>query len=244
MPDQDPPIEPLRRMDPAEPDEQGLGRLERLDPDADESPAARSAAGPPAKPSSRLRDGLSAAITLAVLLSLSSIAAIGGLVAISMGTAVPAGPGAVGSVETGVPITTIRVGESAQGLEEEQEPDRADADPQAPADDVVVPAPPPAPQPPVSEAGGEGAGGGGNDKGNGGGGHGGKKGYGGGWCDARAGGACDAVAGGSVLQPATEPEGDGFVPSDDDEPEDDDHDDDDGGSSSGSGSSHHSGKGH
>lgn len=242
MADQDPPIEPLRRLDPAEPDEQGLGRLERLDPEEEET--AKSSvvtAAPPPTTGSRIRDGLSAAITLAVLMSLSSIAAIGGLVAISMQSAAPAGPGALGSVETGMPVTTIRVGESAQGLEEEPADDRGNRRPGSNGE-AVVPAPAPAPVPaPAPPAPGNGEGktdGGGKGKG------GGSKGDGAAWCDARVGSACDAVAGGSVLQPS-EPEGEGFVPSDDDEyVGDDDADDDDDDVSTGSSGSHHSGKGH
>jgi hypothetical protein len=248
--DQDPPIEPLRRLDPAEPDEHGVGRLERLDPEAEGSASAAAAAAPEAtapKARSRLRDGLTAAITLATLLSLSSIAAIGGLVAVSMRSAPPGGIETVAPMDAEPPLTTIRVGESAQGAPEEPgEPDpaRPSAPPQE--DDSVVEFTPVAPPSPVNEGGGTGGGGngGGNGDGKGAGSAGGGKGAGGAWCDARVGDACDATAPGSVLGPAAEPE-DGYIGGEEDDVEDDDPEDDDqsgtGGSSSRSG---HSGKSH
>ena len=244
MTDQDPPIEPLRRLDPAEPDEQGLGRLERLDPEAEDGPkaAAATATGAvPPKAGSRLRDGLTAAVTLAALLSLSSIAAIGGLVAVSMRSAPRGEIGAVAPMEAGVPLPTIRVGESAQGAPEKSDRDRPDPVPQD--DDSAEEFTPVAPSP-VDEGGdsGGGNGGGGGDQ-EGAGSGGGEQGAGGAWCDARAGGACDATTPGSVLGPGTEPE-DGYVGEEEDEVDDDDDEDDDQGSDSGSSGSSSSGSGH
>ena len=249
MTDQDPPIEPLKRLDPTEPDEQGLGRLERLDPEAEEAGEVASASGAiegAPKNGSRLRNGLTAAVTLATLLSLSSIAAIGGLVAISMRSVDPDGIGAVAPVEAGAPLATIRVGESAQGA---AEPERDPSPPPGDADDSVVEFTPVDPPPAV----GDGTlGGNGGDEGQGGqgsGSGGGSKGAGGAWCDARAGSACDATAGGSVLVPGT-PEGEGYVGDEDDElPEEDEDYDDEGTStgssgSSGSSSGSHRGKHH
>ena len=238
MTDQDPPIERLHRLDPAEPDEQDLGRLKRIDPEADDAPVGTASADAPSRAPSRtgrrVREGVTTAIALAALLSLSSIAAIGGLVAVSMRTIVPAGPRAVAAIEAGVPVTTIRVGETAEGpqKEERERPERQ-AEPQAPSDDFVV-APAPAPAPAPSQGGGDGGGKTDND-----GQLAGPTGVGGAWCDAREGGSCDAVVGGGVLQPATE--GEGYVGSEDDDVEEDDDEDDDE-SSDGSGS--HPGKGH
>ena len=243
MTDQDPPIEPLRRMDPTEPDEQGLGHLERLDPEAEDSVRAGPAGAAPGAPpkASRLRDGVTAAVTLAALLSLSSIAAIGGLVAVSMRSVAPAGIESVAPVDAGAPLTTIRVGESAQGAPEEPDRDRPNVRPQD--DDSVVEFTPVLP-PPDNEGGGTGGGNGGGDGNEGGAGSaGGDKGSGGAWCDARVGAACDAGTGGAVLGPATEVEGEGYVGGEDDEPEYDEDDANDEDSSGGTSSGSHHSKG-
>lgn len=246
MTDQDPPIEPLRRLDPAEPDEGDLGRLERLDPEAEdngsEGPSGGSAPPPP-KAGSRVRDGLTAAVTLAALLSLSSIAAIGGLVAVSMRSVAPGGIERVAPVDAGAPLTTIRIGESAQGASEEPERDRPET-PDRTDDSVVEFTPVVAPPAPDGAAGGgNGGGNSGGDGTEGKGTGGGPKGVGGAWCDTREGSACDATTGGTVLGPTTAVEGEGYVGGEDDAYDDDD--DDDGDDSSG-GSSHgsHPGKGH
>jgi len=247
--DQDPPIERLRRLDPTEPDERGLGRLERVDPEAEDSASPTAAASPgaaPTKARSRLRDGLTTAVTLATLLSLSSIAAIGGLVAVSMRSAPPGGIETVAPMDAEAPLTTIRVGESAQGAPEEpEEPEGDRPAPPPQEDDFVVEFTPVAPPSPVNDGGGTGGGkGGGDGNGEGAGSAGGGKGAGGAWCDAREGDTCDATAPGSVLGPATE----GYVGEEEDEVEDDDPEDDvQGGSSGSSGSSSRSGhpsKGH
>jgi hypothetical protein len=196
-------------------------------------------------------------VALAVLLSLSSIAAIGGLVAISMQTVAPAtGSTAVAPVESNGPIATIHVGEAAQGPEE---PRAKRAEPAASETTASTPSP-------VGASGGDSGGSGNIGAGTGAnGGKGGKEGgngHGGGrsgtygaWCDARQGSSCDAVAGG-VLQPSEASdvelggiayEGDGYMATDDDlddHGDDADHADwdDDASDHSGSGESHGHGK--
>ena len=207
MPDQDRPIEPLHRLDPSEPDDQEVGRLERLDPDADEA-AGTGPAGtmkrPPSRSASGVRGGVSAAVTLAVLLSISSIAAIGGLVAVSMRTVAPPGGPAVAPVDAEIPVATIRVGESAQGPEKQDEKrpqTQSEGEP-----DVALVAPAPAPAPPTPPDDDEGRAKTDTEERPSG-----PKSVGGAWCDAPQGGSCDAVAGGTVLQPVSQGQGDGRV---------------------------------
>ena len=203
MADQDPPVGPLRRLDPSEPDEtQDLGRLEPLDPQADELGAEPTEAVAPVAPVTteaapqgpRLRDGLAPAIALAILLSLSSMAAIGGLVAISVSgldqsSEVPV----TAPIESAAPGPTIRV---VQPADEEtprgrEAPRRSVGESASPADQPSsppAPAPAPAPAPGGSQDDGKG------DK------AGDKDGDAGrirapkrlpGWCDASPGTSCD-----------------------------------------------------
>lgn len=214
MSDHDPPFEPLRPLDPMAPDPQeDVGRLEPIDPEADDAasvpaPSAATPAAPVgAAPSPGHGNGLAVAVALAVLLSLSSIAAIGGLVAISMQTVAPAvGSTAVAPVESGGPVATIHVGEAAQGPRES----RDEGDRSAPSADS--PEAPTASPVPASGSPGSGIGGGTDGIGKGDGHRGGGKGARGAegaWCDARQGSSCDAVVGGML-----QPEGDGYVPTD------------------------------
>lgn len=252
-----PDFEPLRRVDPSEPDEpEEIGRLEPLDPDADEAPAGSAAAlalPETSAATTRPRDGLALAVGLAVLLSLSSIAGIAGLVAISSRSLEPALGLAVPPIEAGVPGPTIRVTEAAQGPEAPGETASEAAGPLgASSGQAVAPATVP------SQSGGGGAGAGDGDGqgggGQGGGGQGGGQGggggsvvgtgAGGGSCDAGSGGACDATGGGGVALPTPEDTGGGdsgfddgaFVRDEDDCWDDLDGDDDDDSSCSGSGS--------
>lgn len=236
MTDQDPQFGPLRRLDPAESEEQDVGRLEPMDPEADEASEPEATAVPvaaPPAPPGRLRDGLAVAVALAVLLSLSSIAAIGGLVAISMSPSVaPAGPASIAPVESASAPVVIRVGENAQGREE---PEPKESPAEEPGQ-VAIPQPV-APQPVAPDN----AGGGGDGQGGGTGGNGGGKSTDveGAWCDARPGSACDATVGGGVLAPGADYEGDGYIGSDEPLPDDDGADWDDDGST-GHGSASHS----
>lgn len=201
MADQDPPVGPLHRLDPSEPDEiLDLGRLEQLDPEA--VSADPPAVGPSAP---RPRDGLALAIALAVLLSLSSIAAIGGLVAISVRTLDPAPDQVVTlPIESAAPGPTIRVIEAAgaadprEGSASREKEEAAPAE--QPSEEAVAPPPAPAAPPPAPSGGGEAA-----DERDGRGDKGGSRrgpwGIGGAWCDATPGGTCDVAIGGSVVQP-------------------------------------------
>lgn len=197
MADQDPPVGPLHRLDPTEPDEaQDLGQLEPLDPGAVEAPRATPPAAPPAP---RARDGLGLAVALALLLSLSSIAAIGGLVAISVRSLAPAPQSAIISpIDSAIGGPTIRVIESASGPDEaRQDPRESRRGGGAPLQGVAAPAPAPAVAPPPAP------GGGGNPTddeptaGKGGGRR--SFGIGGAWCDAAPGTACDVVVGGPIV---------------------------------------------
>jgi hypothetical protein len=141
-------------------------------------------------------------VALAVLLSLSSIAAIGGLVAISVGRLDPAPDGVVTTpIETAAAAPPIRVVAPGPDSREDSAPreEAASADEPPPPEPV---APPPAPAaPPTAPSGGEEAA---DERNGGGGGKGGGRrpwGLGGAWCDAEAGGSCDVAVGGSVLQP-------------------------------------------
>ena len=229
MSDQDPQFGPLRRLDPAESDEQDVGRLEPIDPDAEETSEAAAAATPVSRaeaspPTRRLRDGLAVAVALAVLLSLSSIAAIGGLVAISMSPSeAPVGPTSIAPVESASAPVVIHVGENAQGPETPAPRERPSPEP-APA--PVAVAPQPTAPPDLGDAGGGDHGG----KGGGNGGHGGGKtsSVQGAWCDTRQGSACDATVGGGtgLLEPVVSDQGNGYIPSEEPVPDDPDDDDD------------------
>ena len=228
MADQDPPLEPLRRIDPAEPDEiVELGRLEPLDPEAEEQPSAEKPTRSPG--SQRPRDGVAVAVALALLLSLSSIAAIGGLVAISVGgmdeapavnVAVP-----IDSEVAGPPITVI---EEAQGPTEGAGSGTSDGRSRPGSDAAPAPAAPPQPvvaPPPTAPPAPEGEGEGGaderadldKDKGTG-------KIRGPsripGWCDAAPGTYCD-------ITPRSSAELVGFLPDEELSLEDADSDEDD-----------------
>ena len=115
MPEHDPPIEPLHRLDPTEPEEEALGALQRIDPDPEDASEASTQpeTSPTPRAARRPGDGVAAAIGLATLLSLSSIGAIGGLVAVSSGTLAPDASGApVTQLETTAPLPIIRLEET------------------------------------------------------------------------------------------------------------------------------------
>jgi hypothetical protein len=232
-----------------EPQEE-IGRLERIDPENGDSVGAPPASGVANGPRGP-RDGLTVAIALAVLLSLTSIVAIGGLVAISMQTVTPGESTTLAPVDSSAPGPTIRVGEVAQGADERKSGERkGDGRPTSAVEEPPSASGVPSP---ASDGGGTGTGGGkgGNGDSTGGGGKGGATGPGGAWCDARQGGSCDAVPGG-VLQPVDDPivdatgagyEGDGYKPTDEDWDDESEEDvDEDPSDHSGSGSSHPGGK--
>ncbi|MGH2691473.1 MAG: hypothetical protein ACRDHM_03120 [Actinomycetota bacterium] len=222
MADQDPPVGPLHRLDPSEPDEaQELGRLEPLDPEmvetTAEAPGHARLAGSP-----RPRDGLALAVALAVLLSLSSIAAIGGLVAISVRSLEPAPEAAITApIESAASGRTIRVIESAAGPESSRgagsQRDTRPAGEQS-TEEAVAPPPAPAVAPPPAPSGG----GKSDEEPEGGRGGGRRWGVGGAWCDAAPGAACDVIVGGPLAQPVdgdadqasreSDVEGSGFLP--------------------------------
>lgn len=255
MADQDPPVGPLRRLDPAQPDEiLDLGRLERLEPEAEEAAPATAPAQQSTGPErgTRPRNGLALAIAIAVLLSLSSIAAIGGLVAISVQGLDPApAPVISAPIDAAASGPTIRVIDSAAGPESPEGSSPAgSADEEAPEEAVAPPAPAPAsaPLPPPSTE---------REKKDGK--ADGKKarrpyrGSDGAWCDASAGTTCDVVVGGPAPRSSTDGsdgqatvDGTGFLRTDEegevlDDDLDDDMDDGSHGSSS-HGSSSHPGK--
>jgi len=147
--DQDPPGGLLRRLDPSEPDEtQELGRLEPLDPEAARAPGDERGAPGVAPRSGR---DLAPAVALAVLLALSSIAAIGGLVAVSVhtlpegSTEPPAAP-----METSSSGAVVRVDVPRERERPERKAGRTGPQP-APAAVVAQPAPQPA-EPSMSES--------------------------------------------------------------------------------------------
>ena len=229
MADQDPPIGPLQRLDPSEPDQaQEMGRLEPVDPEAEEGAASEAEAPAPTGTSSRAGDSLGLAIALAVLLSLSSIAAIGGLVAISSQTVASSPDSAITE-----PIATAAAGPTIRVVPPpEEEPEQTDpvaAGESAAAAAAAPPPPPPvvAPPPSPSEESGS-AGGDGNGKG---GGRGGirRPGIEGAWCDATAGTACDVVKGGpKPAKSSAQVDATGYIHDDEDGLDDLDDGDDDG----------------
>ncbi|MGH2712024.1 MAG: hypothetical protein ACRDH9_12585 [Actinomycetota bacterium] len=171
----------------------------------------------PAGTPSRSGDGLALTVALAVLLSLSSIAAIGGLVAISAQTiAPPSGTAITEPIESAASGTTIQV---VPAVEEPRETNAASGGDSAGAPAPVSTTPQPAVAPPPAPSGAdEGKG----EEGNGGGGGGPRHSWTveGAWCDAAIGSACDVAVGGHQPKAdsgSTSVDATGFIPDDGDD---------------------------
>ena len=175
----DPEIRRLRKVDPDDPSSEPdwIGRLEPLDPDADDSPGTEAGAGAPGTDDAssttavlaRMRDGALLAVVLAMLLSVSAVAALVGLIAVQTSPLERASadlPSARAEVVLAVPI---RLGVGPESTRPEEE---------SPVDRVAVPAPVAVQTGSDGAAGGSGNGGG--DGSDGGGGDGGEDGDSGG----------------------------------------------------------------